>query len=637
MNDKFVSLRYKIGLNLGIGVFVTAAILIAISTITFRNSSLDAAKAEALANAKEFAARVKAPMEEALNASSSLANALSAVGTGSKDIEVTRQEAEQMAGKVLMSNNAFLGLTLAFEPNSFDGQDSQFINSPHSDATGRFISYLTKDGSSKFVVEPLIDYENESAGPWYWIPKSTRKDAIHGPVLYPVQGVDMLMVSFMTPVLKQNGFVGVTGIDISIDFLQDMVQASGMFNGNAHITIISHNGIVAATTEYKNHINRSIKEIDPKNFQKQIDIVTGAREELIIDGKFLNIYVPIHIGNTGMPWQVRLSVPLGYITRTATLGMWKLIGTGILLTLISIIALAMLVGRLVNPLVSISSIANKIAEGDLSTVKNVKVSNDEVGLVYNTFKKMVENLREIVESIQNGAYSISVAGNEMNSASQLLSEGANEQASGAEEISSSMEQMVANIQQNTDNAQQADKISQKVSEGVQSVGNATQESLLSIKNISDKIRIINDIAFQTNILALNAAVEAARAGEHGKGFAVVAAEVRKLAERSKVAADEIVNLASKSVDITESASELMGKLIPEIERTAKLVQEIAAASMEQSSGADQVNSAIQQLNQVTQQNAASSEELATNSEELSGQAEQLKEIVAFFKINKGRN
>lgn len=195
-----------------------------------------------------------------------------------------------------------------------------------------------------------------------------------------------------------------------------------------------------------------------------------------------------------------------------------------------------------------------------------------------------------------------------------------------------MEEMAANIQQNTDNAQEADKISQKVQSGVQKVGSAAQESLLSIRNISEKIGIINDIAFQTNILALNAAVEAARAGEHGKGFAVVAAEVRKLAERSKLAADEIVTLSGQSVEVTESASDLMGNLVPEIEKTAKLVQEIAAASMEQSSGADQVNSAIQQLNQVTQQNAAASEELATSSEELSSQAEQLKELISYFKL-----
>jgi methyl-accepting chemotaxis protein len=195
-----------------------------------------------------------------------------------------------------------------------------------------------------------------------------------------------------------------------------------------------------------------------------------------------------------------------------------------------------------------------------------------------------------------------------------------------------MEEMSSNIQQNTDNAMQTEKISISSAQSMANVANASEESLVSVREITEKINIINDIAFQTNILALNAAVEAARAGEHGKGFAVVAAEVRKLAERSKIASDEIVSLSQKSRQVTEESGEMVEKILPEIEKTSKLVQEISAASQEQNAGADQVNSAIQQLNQVTQQNAAASEEMATSSEELSSQAEQLKDLISFFNI-----
>lgn len=282
----------------------------------------------------------------------------------------------------------------------------------------------------------------------------------------------------------------------------------------------------------------------------------------------------------------------------------------------------------------LSNIA-KLKEGYL--VQNKVVGRDSEN---NEFTQLNSNLNEFIKFLERMVTDIMLqsdnfasASSQLISASQQLSQGASEQASGAEEVSSSMEEMAANIQQNTDNAQEADKISQKVNDGVKQVGHAAQESLISIKNIAEKIGIVNDIAFQTNILALNAAVEAARAGDQGKGFAVVAAEVRKLAERSKVAADEIVSLSSKSVKITEDAAALMGTLMPEIERTAKLVQEIAAASLEQSGGADQVNSAIQQLNQVTQQNAAASEEMATSAEELNSQADQLRDLVNFFKID----
>lgn len=285
-----------------------------------------------------------------------------------------------------------------------------------------------------------------------------------------------------------------------------------------------------------------------------------------------------------------------------------------------------------KPLNSFKDIFNKIAKGDLTAEidSNLVKNKDEIGSLGRSLEEMVNMLKEIVTSISYSADNISSASQELSSGSQQLSQGSSEQASSAEEVSSSMEEMASNIQQNTDNAQQTEKISNEAVDGIGKVASAAQESLSSIRQIADKISVVNDIAFQTNILALNAAVEAARAGEHGKGFAVVAAEVRKLAERSKVAADEIVGLSTHSVKVTEEAGELMGKIMPEIGKTAKLVQEISAASLEQNSGADQINNAIQQLNHVTQQNAAASEELATSSEELASQAQLLKDNIAYF-------
>ena len=314
--------------------------------------------------------------------------------------------------------------------------------------------------------------------------------------------------------------------------------------------------------------------------------------------------------------------------------------TTVIIGMIAGVLLAILIGLgltriIATPIVKGVNFAQTIAEGDLTiqTDKNALDRKDEVGQLTNALQNMADKLKEVIGSVMTGSDNIAAAGLQMSSGSQQMSQGANEQASSAEEVSSSMEEMAANIHQNTDNAQEADKISQKIQDGVQNVGAAADESLVSIKDIANKINIINDIASQTNILALNAAIEAARAGEHGRGFAVVAAEVRKLAERSKFAADEIVTLAATSVNLTQNASNLMGDLIPEIEKSAKLVQEIAAASIEQNSGSEQVNSAIQQLNQVTQQNAAASEEIATSSEELSSQAEQLKDIISYFKID----
>ena len=290
--------------------------------------------------------------------------------------------------------------------------------------------------------------------------------------------------------------------------------------------------------------------------------------------------------------------------------------------------------QMVLNLKSSIELAQSVADGNLK-IKLDKLSEENE--LDSALKMMILNLTKIVTSILEGADNIASASQQMSTTSQQISQGATEQAGSTEEISSSMEEMASNIQQNTENAQQTEKIAIKAAESIEKVGKSSNESLESIKMIAEKISIINDIAFQTNILALNAAVEAARAGEHGRGFAVVASEVRKLAEHSKIAADEIVDLSNRSVNVTEEASKLLTELVPEIHKTASLVQEITAASLEQNSGAGQVNNAIQQLSNVTQQNASASEELATSAEELSSQADGLKQTILFFQLERDSN
>ena len=274
-------------------------------------------------------------------------------------------------------------------------------------------------------------------------------------------------------------------------------------------------------------------------------------------------------------------------------------------------------------------LAKEIAEGNL--MLEVKQRSENDGLMQ-ALSTMVQNLTQVVTDVKFAADNVTSGSQALSSTSEQMSQGASEQAASAEEASSSMEQMSSNIRQNADNSLQTEKIAVKSATDANESGQAVARTVSAMKEIASKISIIEEIARQTNLLALNAAIEAARAGEHGKGFAVVASEVRKLAERSQKAAGEIGSLSLTSVDVAEHAGNLLQMLVPDIHKTAGLVQEISAACKEQDTGADQINRAIQQLDQVIQQNAGASEEMASTAEELASQAEQLQGTIAFFRV-----
>ncbi len=278
----------------------------------------------------------------------------------------------------------------------------------------------------------------------------------------------------------------------------------------------------------------------------------------------------------------------------------------------------------------IEAVTRRIADGDLGVKMDLDIKNSRS--VYASLQRMVEQLKAVVCDVQTAAGNVASGSQQMSATSEEMSQGATEQAAAAEEASSSMEEMAANIRQNADNALQTEKIATQSAADAQAGGKAVAETVTAMKQIAEKISIIEEIARQTNLLALNAAIEAARAGEHGKGFAVVAAEVRKLAERSQHAAGEISELSGSSVEVAEKAGEMLARMVPDIQKTAELVQEIAAASKEQDTGAEQVNKAIQQLDQVIQQNASASEEMAGTAEELSSQAEQLQQAIGYFRL-----
>ena len=309
----------------------------------------------------------------------------------------------------------------------------------------------------------------------------------------------------------------------------------------------------------------------------------------------------------------------------------------LLLSLIVFVAISFFISNSLNK--SMHYIKDRLlllSEGKLNQESDTEFLNrkDEIGEMVQSYEQLVKKLQKILSDVQNGIALMAEASETTNQIADSLSRGANEQASGVEEISATMEQMAANISSNTDNSKETEKMSVEAYRGIKDVAEKTVKTVQANKTIMEKISIINDIAFQTNLLALNAAVEAARAGESGKGFAVVASEVRKLAERSKIAADDIVSLADDSFKLAAGVEDVMAKTIKKVEITTRLVQEISSASIEQNSGASQVNDSIQSLNDTTQHNASTAEEMASNAEQLATQAHLLKEIVSFFTLGK---
>jgi methyl-accepting chemotaxis sensory transducer len=300
--------------------------------------------------------------------------------------------------------------------------------------------------------------------------------------------------------------------------------------------------------------------------------------------------------------------------------------------LMGIIVAVVLTRAITRPVLMGVTFAEAMAQGDFTQTLNID-QKDEIGVLAAALNAMTVKLREVVTDVRGATENVASGSEELSASSESLSQGATEQAAAIEEVSSSMEQMTSNIQQNSSNAHETETIANASAADAKKSGAAVAEAVSAMTNIAEKISIIEEIARQTNLLALNAAIEAARAGEHGKGFAVVAAEVRKLAERSGEAANEISELSGRTVQVARQAGEMLDALVPSIDKTAALVQEIAAASNEQNQGAIQINQAIAQLDTVIQQNASASEEMAATSEELAGQGQQLQQTMSFFRVD----
>ncbi|EPC00498.1 hypothetical protein L861_06045 [Litchfieldella anticariensis FP35 = DSM 16096] len=581
--------------------------------------------------ARAEAEQVSTALEKSMRTAQTLAGAL----TGLKLEGLTdRQAADAMLRQVLIDNPELVGVYTLWEPNAFDGHDADYVNAKAHDETGRYIPYWT-NGSGAVEVEPLLSYEVPGDGDYYLLPKQTGKPVLTDPYFYPIAGEEVLLTSFVVPIMIDGQFLGMTGVDMPLSGVHEAISGIKPFDG-AQASLISSGGFYVSTPDVA-LLGQSVSDTGTFD-QVKARIVSGeVFHETAVDPEtgreIYRTYTPVTVSGTDTPWTLEIAVPTDVVLASV-------VDIRNLATLIGIVAVIVLLGLLlwllnrmvVKPLNRTAGVADRLAQGDLSQRLEV-TSNDEVGRLQYALREMSVKLADVIGGVASTARNVASGSQEMAAASGQLSQGATEQAASAEEASSSMEQMTANIKQSADNAAQTESIARDVANDAETSGRAVTEAVGAMETIAEKILIVQEIARQTDLLALNAAVEAARAGEHGRGFAVVAAEVRKLAERSQAAAQEISGLSGDTVKAAQSAGDMLTKLVPDIKKSAELIAEISVASREQTAGAGQVNTAIQQLDKVTQQNSSAAEEMSATAGELSTQAEQLQAAIAYFRLD----
>lgn len=473
--------------------------------------------------------------------------------------------------------------------------------------------------------EELSNSYDPRKRPWYEQGAASKTDTTLLKAYITTQGVPN--IGMVTKIKDDQGqLIGIAAVDISLGKLTE-ISANIKIGNTGYIMIVQDDGTILADPHDKNVVFKKMNEL-AESYVKLDSSSSGFVDGLNIDG--INMVGSIYVSEqTG--WKFIALIQQDEIVSSANDAILNTVLIGIVIAVLFGLGGWKLANTMAAPIVQSGDFTRKVALGDLTASISIK-GKDEVAQLGHDLEDMGLKLRSVVGEVLSAVESVATGASELSSTAESLAQGATEQAANVEEVASSMEQMLSNISKNAENAKETEEIALRSANDAKSGGEAVAQTVTAMKDIADKISVVEEIARQTNLLALNAAIEAARAGEHGKGFAVVAAEVRKLAERSGMAAAEISELSISSVKIAEEAGLMLEKMVPDINHTAELIQAITAANDEQQTGAEGINTAVHQLDQVIQQIAAASEEMSSTSSELSSQATVLKNTVSYFKL-----
>lgn len=700
---KLKSIRIKIVGLAGICLLITATLIVGYSAYQMRaaaqkarEGAIVAAQEKTTDIAEKISAQIKSELESALNKARVLAQTLSGIKSEEDAIELGREEVNSILKTVLNQNPKLLGTYTAWEPDAFDGMDRGYKNDTGHDGTGRFVPYWSRSPDGTVAVEALVAYETEGDGDYYQIPKKTQREALLDPYLYEVQGAKVLLTSLVVPIVENNTFYGIAGVDLGLDFIQTLTkEGENLYDGTAKIVLISNNGTMAGVTGQPELIGKQLEAFNDK-YGAYLDPVKKGERVVRMEEQSIIAFIPIALGQTQTPWSVHLVVPQAKVTALAdammaeaTGDMWRMVIMGVVCALTAVGCLWFVAGSVTRPIRDVVEGLKDAAQGDGDLTKRLAVKSvDEVGELANWFNVFIEKVQEIIRDVAGNAKEVQDSSGDLTRISGQLSQGADDALGKTTSVSSSTEEMSANMntvaaamEQTSQNISivsasveemtaTINEIAQNTAKGREITSSAVTETQKASSQVADLgeaaqhigkvVETITEISEQVNLLALNATIEAARAGEAGKGFAVVANEIKELAKQTSDATNEIKSQVEGIQSSTQGTVERISNISEVVTRVNDIVSTIAGAVEEQSAttseiadnvaqaakGVGEVNENVAQSSTVAAEIAAeigdvnmTSGEMASSStmvqesaQELSSYAVQLNELVDKFKV-----